>query len=116
MIDLMIPLQGGKTVPYYEQIYLYIREEIRTGRIRRGEKMPSTRQLAAKLGISRSTTQLAYDQLTAEGYLEAKPCCGYYAADIDLPFSMEKEVIIGSWQNFFTRGTLPCASSPRETK
>ncbi|MDD6213138.1 MAG: PLP-dependent aminotransferase family protein [Clostridiales bacterium] len=90
MIDLMIPLQGGKTVPYYEQIYLYIREEIRTGKIRRGEKMPSTRQLAAKLGISRSTTQLAYDQLTAEGYLEARPCRGYYAADIDLPFSMEK--------------------------
>lgn len=83
MIDFMIPFPDGRSEPYYEQIYRYIREEIRAGRIAAGEKLPSTRLLAEKLGVSRSTTQLAYDQLVAEGYLESRPYRGYYAAEIE---------------------------------
>ena len=82
MIDFMIPFAEDQSEPYYEQIYHYIREEIRAGRIRAGERLPSTRLLAEKLGVSRSTTQMAYDQLVAEGYLEARPYRGYYTAEI----------------------------------
>ena len=43
-------------------------------------RLPSTRQLAEHLKVSRSTTQLAYEQLVSEGYLEAIPRKGYFPA------------------------------------
>lgn len=44
--------------------------------------MPSTRLLARNLGVSRSTASLAYDQLLAEGYIEAESCRGFFVCDI----------------------------------
>lgn len=78
MSDLMIPLleQGH----LYEQIYQYIKKEIIEGRLVTGEKLPSSRTLAMQLQIARSTVNLAYDQLLAEGYLESVPCKGYFVA------------------------------------
>lgn len=84
MIDLMIPLKEDRSVPYYEQIYHYIKGEIRTGRIAAGERLPSIRKLSEKMSVSRSTAQMAYDQLVAEGYLEARPYRGYFAAEVEL--------------------------------
>ncbi len=49
------------------------------GAIRPGERLPSARSLARFLQVSRSTIDLAYAQLVAEGYLESIPCKGYYA-------------------------------------
>ena len=57
------------TIPLYEQIYEYIKTDIRNGKISCGEKLPSTRALAKYLEISRSTVELAYEQLLAEGYV-----------------------------------------------
>lgn len=83
MYELTILLEENSRIPLYEQIYEHIRDEIRQGKIKPGIKLPSTRLLAEHLGVSRSTTQLAYDQLTAEGYLEARPCKGYFAAGLE---------------------------------
>ena len=83
MYELTILLEENSKVPLYEQIYEHIRDEIRQGKIKPGTKLPSTRLLAEHLGVSRSTTQLAYDQLTAEGYLESRPCKGYFAAGLE---------------------------------
>lgn len=83
MYELMILVEENGSIPLYEQIYRHIREEIRLGKIGPGTRLPSTRSLARQLGVSRSTTQLAYDQLTAEGYLESIPCRGYFAAELD---------------------------------
>lgn len=83
MYELAINLnQDGKT-PLYEQIYGYIRSEIREGHIVSGEKLPSTRVLSRCLEVSRSTVELAYEQLLSEGYIEARPYKGYYAAQVD---------------------------------
>lgn len=82
MIELMIDLQGGAKAPLYEKIYEYIRREIFCGSIREGEKLPSTRMLAKNLAVSRSTVEIAYDQLLAEGYIRAEPCRGFYVCDI----------------------------------
>ena len=76
-MDLMIPLRTETDVPLYQQIYEYIKQEIRMGGLRAAVRLPSTRQLAEHLKVSRSTTQLAYDQLLAEGYIESVPCRGY---------------------------------------
>ena len=91
MTDYMIPL-NDKSAPLYEQIYRFIKEEIRKGRLGARTKLPSTRHLSESLGVSRSTVQLAYDQLVAEGYVEAKPYRGYFAAEIDVLLHMEPSV------------------------
>ncbi len=67
----------------YEQIYAYIKREIREGKLLENEKLPSTRSLAAYLQVSRSTAQLAYDQLVSEGYLVASKNRGYFVCGID---------------------------------
>ena len=83
MNELMINLRAEQKVPLYEQIYDYIKDDIKKGRIQSGEKLPSTRALSAHLEVSRSTVELAYEQLLSEGYLEAEPCRGYFVAEIE---------------------------------
>ncbi len=52
------------------RIYELIRNRIDSGALMAGEKLPSTRSLAADLGVSRSTVVVIYEQLAAEGYIE----------------------------------------------
>ncbi len=82
-MDMMFRLdtEGGKRL--YVQIYEYIKSEIRGGRLSCGEKLPSTRVLAGNLQVSRSTVDLAYEQLVSEGYLEARPGSGYYVGQVE---------------------------------
>jgi GntR family transcriptional regulator/MocR family aminotransferase len=79
---LIIPLNTGVSVPLYEQIYEFIKNEIRTGKLAVATKLPSTRSLSLNLQISRSTVELAYSQLISEGYIEARPKSGYYVLSI----------------------------------
>lgn len=83
MNELTISLDTKSKVPLYEQIYQYIKEEIRTGRIPSGEKLPSTRVQCRFLEVSRSTVELAYEQLLSEGYIEAEPCRGYFVSELE---------------------------------
>ena len=66
-MELLIPLDSESKMPLYEQIYRHIRKEIREGALGAGEKLPSSRILAENLKVSRSTVQMAYDQLLAGG-------------------------------------------------
>lgn len=91
MNELTIPVDLNSKVHLYEQIYEYIRNEILEGRLTQGEKLPSSRALAMHLQISRSTINLAYEQLVAEGYMEAVPYKGYFISKIESPLHLEKE-------------------------
>lgn len=82
MIEIMIDLQGGAKAPLYEKIYEHIKNEIVGGKISKGEKLPSTRALSGQLSVSRSTVELAYEQLLAEGYIQSEACRGYYVCDV----------------------------------
>lgn len=82
MIEIMIDLQGGAKAPLYEKIYEYIRRDVIEGKIPVGEKLPSTRLLSKHLSVSRSTVEMAYEQLLAEGYIKAEPCRGFFVCDI----------------------------------
>ena len=79
-IHIELEQKSGKTL--YEQIYEHIREEIRKGNLLQGERLPSARFLADYLQISRTTVDMAYGQLVAEGYLIAKPKSGYFVGDV----------------------------------
>lgn len=82
-MELLVPLDARLGKPLYEQIYLHIRNEIRAGALTTGTRLPSTRVLAEHLKVSRSTTQMAYEQLLAEGYIESVPCRGYFIAKME---------------------------------
>ncbi|MCD8240415.1 MAG: PLP-dependent aminotransferase family protein [Oscillospiraceae bacterium] len=81
MYTITFSLNPAADAPLYEQLYAYFVAEIRAGRLRPGEKLPSKRALCAHLGISRSTVETAYALLVSEGYLYARPKSGYYVAD-----------------------------------
>lgn len=67
----------------YEQIYEFVRDEIRAGNLLQNEKLPSSRYLAEYLQVSRTTVDMAYGQLVSEGYLEARPQKGYFVCAIE---------------------------------
>lgn len=79
---ITIPLEPDSDQPMYIQIYEYIKNEILTGRLSCPERLPSARSLAAYLQVSRSTVDTAYEQLVAEGYVDAKEKRGYFVNSI----------------------------------
>ncbi len=64
----------------HRQLYEELRDAILSRRLRAGARLPSTRELAAQLGVSRNTVMSAFEQLLAEGYLEGKVGSGTYVA------------------------------------
>jgi GntR family transcriptional regulator/MocR family aminotransferase len=73
--------------PVFRQIYLQFRSAILSGTLLRATKLPSTRELAAQLGVSRSAVVSAFEQLLAEGYVFGKKGAGtYIATDLPEPF------------------------------
>lgn len=82
-LPIHIQLQPESDKTLYEQIYEFIRDEIRAGRLLRDEKLPSARFLAKDLQVSRTTVDMAYGQLVSEGYLEARPRQGYFVSAVE---------------------------------
>src|SRR3954447_22304950 len=74
--------------PLFRQVYLQLRSAILTRRLRPGTKLPSTRELASELGVSRSAAVVAYEQLLAEGYTSGRRGSGTYVSS-DLPEPIE---------------------------
>jgi GntR family transcriptional regulator / MocR family aminotransferase len=66
--------------PLHRQIYDAWRRGILAGRFRKGDRVPSSRELALALRISRSTVTQAYEQLFAEGYLETARGSGTFVS------------------------------------
>lgn len=66
----------------YLQVYDYYKTLILEEKLTCGSRLPSVRQCAAELQISRTTAENAYMALAAEGYILSKPQSGYYVTDI----------------------------------
>jgi GntR family transcriptional regulator/MocR family aminotransferase len=81
-------LTRGGDAPLFRQIYLQIRSAILSQSLRPGTKLPSTRELASQLAVSRSAVVSAYEQLLAEGYASGKIGSGSYVSS-DLPPPVE---------------------------
>jgi GntR family transcriptional regulator/MocR family aminotransferase len=71
--ELHLPLDRDNAEPLRNQVERALREAIRTGRLGTGERLPSSRVLAANLGVSRGLVTECYAQLQAEGYLVTSP-------------------------------------------
>ena len=81
---LTYELKKAPGVPLYEALYRCIREDILTGKLAAGEKLPSKRALAANLEVSKITVEAAYDQLLAEGYIRSREKIGYFVEPVEL--------------------------------
>lgn len=69
-MDFAITLDSHSSVPLHQQLYEELRQAVLRGRLLPGRRIPSTRQLAKSLKISRTTVSQSYDQLLSEGYIE----------------------------------------------
>ena len=69
--------------PLYEYLYECLKNDILSGRLPTGTKLPSKRELARDNGISVKTVMNAYEQLVVEGYLISKERRGYFAAQVE---------------------------------
>ena len=78
MSDFWLSLSGNG--PLQTQIYVAVRSSIVSGRLKAGGRLPSSRGLADVLGVSRTSTQTAYEQLRAEGFVETRKGSGTYVA------------------------------------
>ena len=80
MLTYSLEARGG--LPLYEYLYRCIREDILSGALAAGERLPSKRALAEHLRISVITVENAYAQLEAEGYVFTRPKRGFFVAQV----------------------------------
>lgn len=93
--------------PLYHQVYRALRSEILQRNLTPGARLPSTRTLAADLGVSRNVAMLAYDQLLGEGYAQARTGSGTIVAPT-LPEEWSGAVTaVGPRLGKVTRGAEP---------
>ena len=79
---LLVRLDRSASAPLRSQLEASLREAIRDGRLRGGERLPSSRELARELAVSRGMVQECYGQLLAEGYLTSRTGSATRVADI----------------------------------
>jgi GntR family transcriptional regulator / MocR family aminotransferase len=76
----VIEIDRASATPLYRQLYDGYREAILDRRLRAGQRLPSTRSLAAELRVSRIPVLNAFEQLLAEGYFESRVGSGTFVA------------------------------------
>src|ERR1700739_2669693 len=78
----MVRLDRTSSEPLYQQLYRQIRQELESSSFdSSASRVPSSRVIAATLGISRPTVNEAFSKLLAEGYLQARERSGIFVAD-----------------------------------
>ena len=80
---LTYELKKSPGVPLYEALYRCIREDILSGVLSPGDKLPSKRALAQNLEISKITVETAYNQLLSEGYIRSQEKVGFFVEAVE---------------------------------
>lgn len=82
---LPVVVDRGDRQPLAAQISAQLQAAVAAGALRAGDRLPSSRDLAATLGVSRTVVTNAYARLFAEGWLEGRHGSGTYVADVTAP-------------------------------
>lgn len=77
---LWLPVDRSLPTSLTNQVYDQLRQRILRHELIEGERLPSSRELASSIGVSRNIVLEVYDRLVAEGYLEVRPQSGTYVA------------------------------------
>jgi len=91
VINLVI--DQASATPLYKQLLDQLRQLVISGQLASNERLPSSRNLAGALQVSRTTTLSAYEQLLAEGYLVSRPGSGIFVAEQIRPLPTSAPVI-----------------------
>ena len=95
------------------QIYRQLLSAILDGRLRPGERLPPTRELAQRLGVSRNTVAVAYEQLTADDVLVGRVGAGSYVSErIPLRDAIQRRAPAGAVQPLARWRSLPAGFRP----
>ncbi|WP_043630246.1 PLP-dependent aminotransferase family protein [Nonomuraea candida] len=82
-VDLPVSLSRDSAEPLTAQLAGWLRRAMLDGTLASGERLPSTRALAAQLAVSRTVVTEAYQQLYAEGWLDGRHGSGTFVADME---------------------------------
>ncbi len=80
--------------PLYEQIISQICQQIKSGILRDGDRLPSVRELASSLSINPNTIQRAYRELEASGWIVSLPGKGSFVCKQETPDSAQKAELL----------------------
>ena len=80
---LTYELKKKPGVPLYEALYRCIRQDILTGKLQPGEKLPSKRALSQHLEVGKITVETAYAQLLSEGYIRSREKVGFFVEEVE---------------------------------
>src|SRR5450432_378496 len=72
LMDFTPKLDHQAESPLYRQLFEQIAQQIRSGQLARGERLPATRELAGLLGLNRTTVSAAYEMLETEGLISGQ--------------------------------------------
>ncbi|MBC7933387.1 MAG: PLP-dependent aminotransferase family protein [Rubrivivax sp.] len=78
-MDLQLSISGKRDLT--RQIYQQLRAGVLDGRLKSGDRLPSSRELAEELAVARKTVSNVYDLLMSEGFLSTRPGSGTFVAD-----------------------------------
>ncbi|MDX3232018.1 PLP-dependent aminotransferase family protein [Streptomyces sp. ME19-01-6] len=114
--ELLLPAAAAPPRRRGRMLQSALREAVRSGRIAAGTRLPSSRELAADLGVSRGLVTDAYEQLTAEGYLSSSRGSGTWvsgAAQATVVREHKRPVSDGVPETGFLPGTPDLSLFPR---
>ena len=113
--ELLVELDRAQPEPLHRQLANGLRDAIRNGRLAPQTRLPSTRVLAADLGVSRRLVVDAYSQLTAEGFLLSRHGSGTRVATVDAVSAPENAAAepAGRFDVDFSPGSPDLGSFPR---
>lgn len=93
-MDLHLTVSGRHGLA--TQLYRQLRDAILEGRIRSGDNLPPTRELADRLNVSRNTVTAAYERLTSEGFLSARVGSGTFVRSPIAPAEQRRNALSGT--------------------
>ena len=96
-MELHARLEGRSDLA--RQIYRQIRSAIASGRLKRGDRLPPTRELAQRLDVSRNTVALAFEWLVAEGLLSGRTGAGTFVESDPAARTGKSRLVNVVWNN-----------------
>ena len=77
----MIRIDRVSPIPVYKQIILQVKKEIILGKLKKGDRLPSVRDLSKMLGVNVNTVLKAYERLSVEGIVASEQGKGFFVKE-----------------------------------
>jgi 2-aminoadipate transaminase len=110
-MTLQSKLDPTAEAPLYKQLFQQIAQQIRSGQLAQGERIPATRELAGLLGLNRTTVSAAYEMLEAEGLISGHVGRGSFVTGGPAPRAFDGV----DWMALLDRGDAPAPTRNAST-